>query len=131
MTSHSNLRHLEAAAAPYVRLEKLPTNTTTRSHPVHRWFNFIAGFSPELVQTCMDMTAASGPGITQGVYSDIRRAGFRYLNEIKEATQGFHQWNPEWIKANPHTLPLLQHLCGIFSKAALKKQIGSVSDNSI
>jgi DNA modification methylase len=28
---------------------RLPTNTTTRFHRVHRWFNFIAGFSPEFV----------------------------------------------------------------------------------
>jgi len=70
-------------------------------------------------------------GITQGVYVDIRGAGVRYLEEIKAGTNGFRTWTPEWIKANPHTLPLLQHLSGIFSKAALKKQIGSVSDNSI
>jgi len=32
---------------------RLPTNTTTRFHRVHRWFNFIAGFSPEFVdQRC-------------------------------------------------------------------------------
>lgn len=35
------------------------------------------------------------------------------------------------LRDNPHTLPLLQHLSGIFSKAALKKLVGSVSDNSI
>jgi len=33
--------------------ERLPTNTTTRHHPVHRWFNFIAGFSPEFVSNCI------------------------------------------------------------------------------
>jgi DNA modification methylase len=32
--------------------ERLPTNTTTYQHPIHRWFNFIAGFSPEFVQEC-------------------------------------------------------------------------------
>jgi len=32
---------------------KLPTNLTTNNHPIHRWFNFIAGFSPEFVQTCI------------------------------------------------------------------------------
>lgn len=31
---------------------RLPTNTTTSSHPVHRWFNFVAGFSPEYVLDC-------------------------------------------------------------------------------
>lgn len=32
--------------------ERLPTNTTTYQHPFHRWFNFIAGFSPEFVHEC-------------------------------------------------------------------------------
>lgn len=36
-------------ASRTLRPERLPTNTTTAAHPVHRWFNFIAGFSPEFV----------------------------------------------------------------------------------
>ncbi|MBF0460339.1 MAG: DNA methylase [Magnetococcales bacterium] len=36
-----------------VAQERLPTNTTTHNHPVHRWFNFIAGFSPEFVSNCI------------------------------------------------------------------------------
>jgi|SRR5436853_2051198 len=32
---------------------KLPTNLTTEYHPIHRWFNFIAGFSPEFVKFCI------------------------------------------------------------------------------
>jgi DNA modification methylase len=39
-------------AARQVSTARLPTNTTTYQHPVHRWFNFIAGFSPEFVQNC-------------------------------------------------------------------------------
>jgi DNA modification methylase len=39
-----------ASVAPW----RLPTNTTTRQHAVHRWFNFIAGFSPELVWLCCE-----------------------------------------------------------------------------
>lgn len=46
------MRQLELfPAAPSPR--KLPTNLTTRRHPVHRWFNFIAGFSPEFVTRCI------------------------------------------------------------------------------
>lgn len=70
-------------------------------------------------------------GITAGVYTNIRGAGVRYLDEIKAGTDGFCNWSPNFIKENPHALPLLQHLSGIFSKAALKKQVGSVSDNCI
>lgn len=70
-------------------------------------------------------------GITAGVYTNIRGAGVQYLEEVKNGTNSFKEWDPEFIKRNPHTLPLLQHLAGIFSKAALIKQVGSVSDNNI
>lgn len=70
-------------------------------------------------------------GITAGVYTNIRNAGVRYLEEVKAGTDEFHRWDANFIRSNPHTLPLLQHLAGIFSKAALKKQVGSVSDNNI
>jgi len=35
-----------------IKKENLPTNITTYQHPFHRWFNFIAGFSPEFVHEC-------------------------------------------------------------------------------
>jgi DNA modification methylase len=44
-----------------MRPERLPTNTTTDGHAIHRWFNFIAGFSPEFVdRTCCDVSKARG-----------------------------------------------------------------------
>jgi len=33
--------------------EKLPTNLTANRHSIHRWYNFIAGFSPEFVSECI------------------------------------------------------------------------------
>ena len=34
--------------------EQMPTATTANNHPVHRWYNFIAGYSPEYVEfTCI------------------------------------------------------------------------------
>jgi hypothetical protein len=32
----------------------LPTNITSSRHPIHRWYNFIAGFSPEFVAECIE-----------------------------------------------------------------------------
>jgi hypothetical protein len=64
MTAHKRLATAHAARnATSVALERLPTNTTTGAHPVHRWFNFIAGFSPEFVQACVSMqrSAAGEP----------------------------------------------------------------------
>ena len=50
MNIYSNLKILEATSSQGVQLKRLPTNTTTRNHAVHRWFNSITGFSPEFVQ---------------------------------------------------------------------------------
>ena len=69
--------------------------------------------------------------IAAGVYRDIRKAGVEFLNTMEMETQGFTAFTPAFINKNPHLLPLFQHLSGIFSKAALKTHIGSVSDNSI
>ncbi|WP_275789569.1 hypothetical protein [Pararhizobium gei] len=52
----SNLKTLRDTSFKAIAVERLPTNTTTRAHAVHRWFNFIAGFSPELVNACVEMT---------------------------------------------------------------------------
>ncbi len=70
-------------------------------------------------------------GITAGVYTNIRSAGAHYLEEVERGTNGFRDWSPEFIKEHAYTLPLLQHLAGVFSKAALKRQVGQVSDNAI
>ena len=46
-----------------VSKERLPTNTTTYRHPIHRWFNFIAGFSPEFVGLCLDEIEDRSPDV--------------------------------------------------------------------
>lgn len=69
--------------------------------------------------------------IAAGVYRDIRRAGIKFLDALEAATDGFKSFEAEFIQKNPYLLPLLQHLSGIFSKAALKKHVGGVSDNAI
>ena len=51
-------------ATPRISAERLPTNTTTANHPIHRWFNFIAGFSPEFVDNvCRDSLADRRPAL--------------------------------------------------------------------
>lgn len=70
-------------------------------------------------------------GIAAGVYNNVRDAGKEFFEEVRVSTKDFHEWDPAYINANPHVLPILQHLSGIFSKAALRKRVGSISDNSI
>jgi hypothetical protein len=69
--------------------------------------------------------------ITAGVYVKIRSTGARFLAELESKTQGFTKFDPELIVRSPYLLPLLQHLAGVFSKSALRKQVGGVSDVSI
>ena len=62
-----------------VSLERLPTNTTTDRHPYHRWYNFIAGYSPEFVKLCLEccgddtlvLDPFAGMGTTQLVASQM------------------------------------------------------------
>ncbi|MBN1260897.1 MAG: DNA methylase [Anaerolineae bacterium] len=67
---------------------KLPTNLTTNNHPIHRWFNFIAGFSPEFVQSCIrdadlsktrvliDPFAGLSTALVQANFEGISSVGF-------------------------------------------------------
>jgi len=70
-------------------------------------------------------------GITVGVYRNIRGMGTVFLDEVEKSTGGFQEFEPDFINANPHLLPILQHLSGVFSKSSLRKQVGSVSDTQI
>jgi hypothetical protein len=69
--------------------------------------------------------------ITKGVYIKLRSQIENLLNELDSFTKGFEEFDADYIQANPYMLPILQRLANITSKAALKKQIGSVSDNAI
>lgn len=69
--------------------------------------------------------------ITFGVYRNIRQCGEQFFDDVETGTSGFTSFDPSYIQTNPHLLPIFQHLSGVFSKSALKKQVGSVSDTAI
>jgi hypothetical protein len=56
---------------------KLPTNLTTRNFEVHRWFNFIAGFSPEFVAREI-VSAKLKPGSSLSIDLAPRPANGKY-----------------------------------------------------
>jgi len=68
------IRRLKEAETSGVAFERLPTNTTTRKHRVHRWYNFIAGFSPEFVDACIAMTP-TGPNSDKTVLDPFSGCG--------------------------------------------------------
>ncbi|MGD2248323.1 MAG: DNA methyltransferase [Candidatus Methanofastidiosia archaeon] len=73
---------------PIIPSYKLPTNITTDRHPIHRWFNFIAGFSPEFVSKCIidanlgndsliiDPFAGCGTTLVEANVQGVRSIGF-------------------------------------------------------
>lgn len=70
-------------------------------------------------------------GVTAGVYMNLRSVGESLYEEVRLRTRDFSEFDPTYLVENPHVLPLLQHLGGVFSKARLKEHIGSASDNKI
>lgn len=69
--------------------------------------------------------------VTAGVYSNLRSVAASLYEDVKAQTHGFTRFDTAYLVKNPHVLPLLQHLSGIFSKAKLKEHVGSVSDHRI
>jgi len=70
-------------------------------------------------------------GVSFGVYVEARNKADELFAIALKNTESFSRFDPDFIAKNPSLLPIWQHLSGVFSKAALKKEIGSVSDNSI
>jgi len=69
--------------------------------------------------------------ITTGVYTNLRTVVEALYEEVRVQTNNFTCFDQAYLVANPHVLPLMQHLSGVFSKAKLKERIGSVSDKNI
>jgi DNA modification methylase len=80
--------------------EKLPTSLTSDRHPIHRWFNFVAGFSPEFVSQCIrsaklkkediliDPFAGLSTSLVQGNLEGINAIGFEahpFLFDLSQA----------------------------------------------
>ena len=53
------------------------------------------------------------------------------FDAVKKETKNFSDFQPSYINTHPEVLPILQHLAGVFSKAALKREVGNVSDQAI
>ena len=66
--------------------------------------------------------------VTVGVYQAIRPFAEELYDEVAALSADFTSFASADLFNNPHLLPILQHLAGIFSKANLKKEVGSVSD---
>ena len=69
--------------------------------------------------------------VTFGVYRRLRPYGGELFDKAAEATDGFTAFDASVLHTNPELLPILQHVAGVFSKAALKKLVGQVADSGL
>ena len=87
-----------------VSKERLPTNTTTYRHPVHRWFNFIAGFSPEFMQLCLDRLDRRSPNVLLDPFAGCATALVAACQHGLEAVG--YEPHPVFAKIGRAKLPL-------------------------
>ena len=97
---------------------KLPTNLTTGHHPIHRWFNFTAGFSPEFVKSCIheagleetdvliDPFAGLSTALVQANFEGIHSVGFEphpffFGNAAKVTQAAYLTADATTVPANP------------------------------
>ncbi len=65
-----------------------------------------------------------------GVYHKIRPHAKALYDKANEITVGFQEFSGEIIKSHPYLLPVFQNILK-YSKAQLRKKVGSASDTSI
>ncbi len=69
--------------------------------------------------------------ITTGVYLVVRARAAQLLADLADDTDEFAEIDAAYIEEHPHLLPILMRIAGIFSKAELKRKIGTASDQRI
>ncbi|MEA5575006.1 DNA methyltransferase [Anabaena sp. UHCC 0451] len=80
--------------------QKLSTNIFTNNYPIHRWYNFIAGFSPEFVRFCIqeakvncddiviDPFSGLGTTLVEATFQNVSSIGFEahpFFYDISQA----------------------------------------------
>jgi hypothetical protein len=70
-------------------------------------------------------------GITTGVYRVLRERVSRQIESLADETDGFRRIDAGYVEAHPHLLPMFMRIGGVFSKAELKKIVGSASDQRV
>ena len=69
--------------------------------------------------------------VSRGVYVALDEAVGHLIEDLSRRTNGFTNFDPDFIAANPQFLPVFQRLLNVSSKDKLKKLVGNVSDNSV
>ncbi len=128
--------------------EKLPTSLTSDRHPIHRWFNFVAGFSPEFVSQCIrnakltkediliDPFAGLSTSMVQANLEGINAIGFEpnpFLFDLSQAKLfPPHQEEIENIETLLLSLDLFtNNLAEIWSPDALKFLLKLFSESNL
>ncbi|WP_199306592.1 DNA methyltransferase [Anabaena sphaerica] len=129
--------------------KKLSTNIFTNHYPIHRWYNFIAGFSPEFVSFCIkeaklncddvviDPFSGLGTTLVEANYHNVFSIGFEahpFFYDISQA-KIFPTSDIQQVKYLENLLLSLQPYTGsfqeIWSEDALKFLTKLVSEDNL
>jgi hypothetical protein len=65
------------------------------------------------------------------LYLELQKFTDELIREAYSQTDCFQKIADDWIVKNPRFLPVVMHVCGVFSKQGLLKEVGSANDNKI
>ena len=82
-----------------VNIEKLPTAVTANKYPVHKWFNFVAGYSPEYVNLVIENFLYRNKRMPNGIIDPFAGCGTTNVvaNEMDIPSYGIER-NPFFYK---------------------------------
>ena len=129
---HTGLNNMETVKE--IRTELLPTSQTSDRHPIHKWFNFVAGYSPEYVEIVIEDYSRQHGKYPVSVLDPFAGCGTTSVvaNEMGIESMGIER-NPffykiGYTKANAEkTIPFLPDIAADFRTACLR-EAGSSAD---
>lgn len=111
-----------------VKTELLPTSVTSDKYPIHKWFNFVAGYSPEYVELVIDEFCKTHGKLPTAVLDPFAGCATTSVvsNDVGIASMGIER-NPffykiGYTKANADkTVVFLNNIVDEFKKQSLEK----------
>lgn len=129
---------MNEARARDIRTELLPTGVTADKYPIHKWFNFIAGYSPEYVELVINEYIGRHGKQPVSILDPFSGCATTSVvsNELGIKSMGIER-NPFFFKigfTKTHacvTIPHLKQIASDFRYACLKKVSSSLDEFSI
>lgn len=129
---------MNEARARDIRIELLPTSITADKYPIHKWFNFIAGYSPEYVELVINEYSNKHGKRPMSILDPFSGCATTSVvsNELGIKSMGIER-NPFFFKigfTKAHaslTIPYLKQIAIDFRYACLKNVSSSLNELSV